>query len=442
MISSDLYGAGLLAALFGAGAYFLLTSNRSALPDAGGLPAKGKKTYEGLRAECEALPPARAWRDDEFKHESSSMFESGCAPEGWLRDGERGRVLRDVRVVWEGPWAVCGSGRPLGRNTRGEPSWLFHAKEGEEDLMDAEDVQQGSLGDCYFLTALALVSTDTECTASLIDESLEQHGCYGVSFFLDGTWQMVYVDGFFPCYVSTKPHSVVKPRPCFASSGNRREIWPMVVEKAFAKLHGCWESIGRGGLIGVALQALTGGASTTLETKGGGEALWPLLMEAVEDPNVLVGAGTKASLGEAESMGVVCGHAYSVIHAVSVLGHKLLLLRNPWGHGEWKGDWSDGSKLWSENPEVAAAVGDGRSTEDDGRFWMSMEDFVRVFQSVDACRLPGDGHHQTHDAGLHRRDSGGGGGGGTGQSGGDKKEIAQHHKKDKKHKAHKKKKHK
>ena len=32
----------------------------------------------------------------------------------------------------------------------------------------------------------------------------------------------------------------------------------MVVEKAFAKLHGSYEEIGHGGLVGAALEALTG----------------------------------------------------------------------------------------------------------------------------------------------------------------------------------------
>ena len=79
------------------------------------------------------------------------------------------------------------------------------------------------MGDCYFLTALALVATDTECAAGLIDDSLDHAGCYGVSFFVNGDWQMVYVDGYFPCYVSTKPHSVMKPKPCYASSGKQQQ---------------------------------------------------------------------------------------------------------------------------------------------------------------------------------------------------------------------------
>ena len=34
--------------------------------------------------------------------------------------------------------------------------------------MDASDTQQGSLGDCYFLSALALVATDQEVGRSLV----------------------------------------------------------------------------------------------------------------------------------------------------------------------------------------------------------------------------------------------------------------------------------
>lgn len=48
----------------------------------------------------------------------------------------------------------------------------------------------------------------------------------------------MWVDGYFPCVVSNDPHSRALPKPLYAASSNRREIWPMVVEKAFAKLHG------------------------------------------------------------------------------------------------------------------------------------------------------------------------------------------------------------
>jgi len=49
--------------------------------------------------------------------------------------------------------------------------------------------------------------------------------------------------------------------------------------------------------------------------------------------------------------GVISGHAYSLIsiHELKVSGEvvRLLRLRNPWGSGEWQGDWSDKSSLWT-----------------------------------------------------------------------------------------------
>ena len=40
--------------------------------------------------------------------------------------------------------------------------------------MDASDTQQGSLGDCYFLSALALVATDRDISEALVDDTMDQ----------------------------------------------------------------------------------------------------------------------------------------------------------------------------------------------------------------------------------------------------------------------------
>ncbi len=118
---------------------------------------------------------------------------------------------------------------------------------------------------------------------------------------------------------------------------------------------------------------------------------WKDLRRAVEDNDVFVGAGSEHNLSERELEGVVGGHAYSILHAVDVGAAaervRLLLLRNPWGKSEWKGDWSDSSSCWRKRPDVAAAVGNKRSNEDDGRFWIQLPDFRRRFRSVDLCRV-------------------------------------------------------
>ena len=40
-------------------------------------------------------------------------------------------------------------------------------------------------------------------------------------------------------HIPTRPDGSI----AFAKSVNRHEIWPMLVEKAFAKLHGCYDNI-------------------------------------------------------------------------------------------------------------------------------------------------------------------------------------------------------
>jgi calpain-15 len=52
--------------------------------------------------------------------------------------------------------------------------------------------------------------------------------------------------------------------------------------------------------------------------------------------------------------GLIPGHAYSIIIAKEVKGHRLLNMRNPWGGFEWDGDWSDNSALWTKEMIDAA----------------------------------------------------------------------------------------
>ena len=91
--------------------------------------------------------------------------------------------------------------------------------------------------------------------------------------------------------------------------------------------------------------------------------------------------GNDYTAEEAETDGIVMGHAYTLLSVAQVTdaegtAHKLVKLRNPWGSGEWQGRWSDKSDLWTD--DLRQLVGhDG--DKDDGIFWMAFEDFSRIF---------------------------------------------------------------
>lgn len=53
-----------------------------------------------------------------------------------------------------------------------------------------------------------------------------------------------------------------------------------------------------------------------------------------------------------EDTGIMSGHAYGIINVFEIKddqsknyhkSHRLLIIRNPWGYGEWKMKWADGS---------------------------------------------------------------------------------------------------
>ena len=88
-----------------------------------------------------------------------------------------------------------------------------------------------------------------------------------------------------------------------------------------------------------------------------------------------MGAGS-----DGDKNGIIQMHAYTILDVQEVEGHKLLKIRNPHGHGEWTGAWSDASAEWGNNPNVATAVRKGiDGAADDGIFWMSYEDFGSHF---------------------------------------------------------------
>ena len=101
---------------------------------------------------------------------------------------------------------------------------------------------------------------------------------------------------------------------------------------------------------------------------------------------------------EFDAMGLLSQHAYSVLDvrvvaAGEVPGRReeegplrMVKLRNPWGHHEWTGEFSDKDlKNWT--PELRRALGDeGRGSRDDGIFWMRMSDLARFFSTVTVCK--------------------------------------------------------
>ena len=59
---------------------------------------------------------------------------------------------------------------------------------------------------------------------------VQDNGYYEVCLRVDGEWNVVILDDYFPCNVGNKKPIFTKP--------NSNELWVMLLEKAWAKING------------------------------------------------------------------------------------------------------------------------------------------------------------------------------------------------------------
>jgi len=103
-----------------------------------------------------------------------------------------------------------------------------------------------------------------------------------------------------------------------------------------------------------------------------------------------MGAGTgSGSDSNFNECGIAYGHAYSIITTFSMTDansnvYDMIMLRNPWGITYYDGTWHKDDAAWTSSLISQVPFGINPTTSDsDGVFFMSKEDFVRVPDDYD-----------------------------------------------------------
>ena len=259
------------------------------------------------------------------------------------------------------------------------------------------DVKQGKLGNCWFLAALSDLPMHPKLFKKVVDPDqnfgIDYQGKFRFRFWDFGLWKTIEVDDFLP---------TLQGQVRGVTSQNSGEFWSALAEKAYAKHHGNYAKALDGGFVAEALEDLTGGIGEEIimaEISDHSD-FFRRLLQAYKTKS-LMSASILPSSSIKDETGLASGHAYSLNKVIEFkLGNEtvqLLRIRNPWGNStEWTGQWSDGCQKWENLPSEIKDKLDFESKAD-GEFYISLPDFIEMFDQVTICHLSMDSIDKSAD---------------------------------------------
>ena len=317
------------------------TRNKAALPD-----------FYGI------LGGATKYTDTDFKHDWSAMaWKDASETYAEMVPGYKSTVWKRASEAFPGKtlWGSKG--------------------------ITPEDIVQGEVGNCWFISAVsALAEKKSRMESVFLNDAASANGIYGVNFYSLGVPHTVIVDDFLPLRKSGTKYTTTA-----GGVGVDGSLWGAVLEKAFAKYHGNYFHT-NGGSPSTALKTLHG-APVTYHTHAEKtltvDKLWKAI-KAADAAGHMMTAGTPSIPGKNHfdklANGLSISHAFTVLSAHELKDAKgktikLLKIRNPWGKEEYKGPYSDSSKLWTDDLRKQA----GATKNNEGVFFMPIADFKKSF---------------------------------------------------------------
>lgn len=271
------------------------------------------------------------------------------------------------------------------------------------------DARQGELGNCWFIAAVANLALHDELFNRVVpaDQDFAENyaGIFHFHFWRYGKWVDVVIDDRLPTVYDFDPQQkICRPKVFSISSTDKNEFWSCLLEKAYAKMYGCYEAIVGATGLAEAMVDFTGGLTERYSIGEISTRSLALFVLNAYRTGSMLGCGINNLETEEErrsfqeKTGLIAGHAYSITGFEFLETQEVLLIRirNPWGNRiQWKGDWGDDSEKWDEvTTEEKKRL--QFSVADDGEWWMSIQDFHKMFSTIEVCTLDAEALNKIH----------------------------------------------
>uniref|UniRef100_A0A2K5KFH1 Calpain-1 catalytic subunit n=1 Tax=Colobus angolensis palliatus TaxID=336983 RepID=A0A2K5KFH1_COLAP len=293
--------------------------------------------YEQLRARC--LQSGTLFRDEAFPPVPQSLGFKDLGPNSSKTYG----------IKWKRPTELLSN-----------PQFIV-------DGATRTDICQGALGDCWLLAAIASLTLNDTLLHRVVPHGQSfQNGYAGIFHFQlwqFGEWVDVVVDDLLP---------IKDGKLVFVHSAEGNEFWSALLEKAYAKVNGSYESLS-GGSTSEGFEDFTGGVTEWYELRKAPSDLYQIILKALERGSLLGCSIDVSAPGPDEATWVGLGEDRGQAGQC---------------HQPWQSPAPHSSSEWnSVDPYEREQL---RVKMEDGEFWMSFRDFMREFTRLEICNLTPD----------------------------------------------------
>ena len=289
------------------------------------------------------------------------------------------------------------------------------------DKISHEQIEQGSLGDCYLISLLASIShfpeliigkKDKDTPHILYNYDFGDIGYYEIMFFIDGEYTIVIIDDYIP-FVKDKGIII------FANS-SENYFWVNLVEKAYSKICGGYTSMDLLSMEGNKnkecydhFQVFTGfkynkfpfyeekDDKFILNKKKADEIL-KIIEENLGNKNnkkfnsiITTGTPDENKGLFLEENYIPYQHSFSILDFKKIKINKnkdemiLLLLNNPWGRNVY----NEGIGPYCLENLNEATINlkpyiEHNLNSEDGCFWIDYNSFLKNYISINVCKIP------------------------------------------------------
>ena len=263
-----------------------------------------------------------------------------------------------------------------------------------EDIINKSNIRYGRLSYIYFLSVLSALSNKFPSLFNklILNKEYTSDGLYQIILFIDGEFQIVLIDDYFPCIKNSNILYFIKT--------SNFAFWALLIEKAWAKVNGGYQNI-----INLwpcdLLKALTGCTCDVLiHDEMDNEELFNELNHIDKNNGICISL-TKNS-NDVNENGLIIYHMYILIDTEKIELNKnnyifLCKFFDPM-EKEMEIELNFQKKNFLNITEdIKKKMSFDKLELKKGEFWIKIEDVKKLFLRSDLCHMIFDGLNQIYE---------------------------------------------